>query len=248
MNLNFNFNVQAHLILGSSNIAKDYIYKILQTIFCKKNNCNSCIVCIQLKNNLHSNVLFLEPEKQYNLEQIDLVLNKISHKLDNNEKFFIIFNQADALTPACSNRLLKSIEEPAAGYYFIFLAQRKETILPTIRSRCVVSNCNFSPDNYILEENAIINFFTSKNNDPLIFMKIIDKSNVNERDCINIIDSLICHWSGLCKNSLLNNEEKDYNYSTKILNVLNNAFKNPPMQGSSKIFLKNLFITMHNLN
>ncbi|MEE4538548.1 MAG: DNA polymerase III subunit delta' [Erythrobacter sp.] len=48
----------------------------------------------------------------------------------------IIVNPADDLERAASNALLKSLEEPPAGTFFLLVAHRPARLLPTIRSRC----------------------------------------------------------------------------------------------------------------
>ena len=48
----------------------------------------------------------------------------------------IILNPSDDLETASSNALLKSLEEPPKGTFFLLVAHRPSRLLPTIRSRC----------------------------------------------------------------------------------------------------------------
>ncbi len=48
----------------------------------------------------------------------------------------VILNPADDLEPSASNALLKSLEEPPAGTYFLLVTHRPARLLATIRSRC----------------------------------------------------------------------------------------------------------------
>ncbi|MGN3973237.1 DNA polymerase III subunit delta' [Tsuneonella sp. SYSU-LHT278] len=48
----------------------------------------------------------------------------------------VIIDPADDLETASSNALLKSLEEPPAGTFFLLVAHRPARLLPTIRSRC----------------------------------------------------------------------------------------------------------------
>ena len=50
-------------------------------------------------------------------------------------KIFIIKN-IDISTEEAQNKLLKVLEEPAKNVYFLLSAQRADSVLPTIRSRC----------------------------------------------------------------------------------------------------------------
>lgn len=55
----------------------------------------------------------------------------------------VIIDPADDLEKGAVNALLKSLEEPPAGTYFLLVAHRPGRLLPTIRSRCRV--LRFSP-------------------------------------------------------------------------------------------------------
>ena len=48
----------------------------------------------------------------------------------------VIINPADDMERATSNALLKSLEEPPAGTFFILVTHSPARLLPTIRSRC----------------------------------------------------------------------------------------------------------------
>lgn len=50
----------------------------------------------------------------------------------------VIIDPADDLEKNAANALLKSLEEPPAGTYFLLVAHRVGRLLPTIRSRCRV--------------------------------------------------------------------------------------------------------------
>ncbi len=48
----------------------------------------------------------------------------------------IIIDPADDMEKAAANALLKSLEEPPAGTFFLLVSHRPARLLPTIRSRC----------------------------------------------------------------------------------------------------------------
>src|SRR5690606_7756063 len=48
----------------------------------------------------------------------------------------IVIDPADDLEKSAANALLKSLEEPPAGSYFLLVVHRPGRLLPTIRSRC----------------------------------------------------------------------------------------------------------------
>ena len=50
----------------------------------------------------------------------------------------VIIDPADDMEPSTANALLKSLEEPPEGTYFLLVTHRLGRLLPTIRSRCRV--------------------------------------------------------------------------------------------------------------
>ncbi len=64
------------------------------------------------------------------------------HPLEGKAKMILI-DQADTLTDAAANALLKILEEPPSQTYFILITPKPLKLLPTIRSRC--QNLEFSP-------------------------------------------------------------------------------------------------------
>lgn len=54
------------------------------------------------------------------------------------ERRAIIINPADDMETSASNALLKSLEEPPKGTFFLLVTHRPSRLLPTIRSRCRV--------------------------------------------------------------------------------------------------------------
>lgn len=52
----------------------------------------------------------------------------------------VLIDPADDMEKSASNALLKSLEEPPVGTFFILLTHRPARLLPTIRSRCRIVN------------------------------------------------------------------------------------------------------------
>ncbi len=48
----------------------------------------------------------------------------------------VIIEDADAMNAPAANSLLKILEEPPSSVYFLLIASRSKSLLPTIRSRC----------------------------------------------------------------------------------------------------------------
>lgn len=62
------------------------------------------------------------------------------------ERRVVIINPADDMERATSNALLKSLEEPPQGTFFMLVTHRPARLLPTIRSRCRVLRFPIIPD------------------------------------------------------------------------------------------------------
>lgn len=61
----------------------------------------------------------------------------------------VIVYPADDLEKSAANALLKSLEEPPVGTFFLLVAHRPGRLLPTIRSRCRVLRFADAPDSEI---------------------------------------------------------------------------------------------------
>ncbi len=61
----------------------------------------------------------------------------------------VIVDPADDLEKSASNALLKSLEEPPEGTYFLLVTHRPARLLPTIRSRCRMLRFPALPDDEI---------------------------------------------------------------------------------------------------
>ncbi len=231
----------AYLWFGPHDLLVEKTIHFLQKQFCPTGGCGTCISCIQIKTQQHHAVNWLSPAKQYTLEELETIFSTIIFALAPGEHFFFVIQKADFLTTVCANKLLKSIEEPPAGYHFILLAQRQDAILPTIRSRCI--SATLSSDALSDEYMQLFSLFTSTlPGDPSAFLKILDQAALNERESIELLDRLLKFW--LKKNSLACTEKESpaHAQTRRIVSVLQHAAQIPPMPGSSKLFWKNLFL------
>ena len=133
------------------------------------------------------------------------------------------------------------VEEPPIGYHFIFLAQRLEEILPTIKSRCIITQLDRTDT--ALENNPLLAFFTLTSIDnPLLFLKTLEQSKVTEQECIQLLDALFSYWNNFYKKST---DAQKQSSACALLELLKHHALTPPMAGSAKLFLKNLYLNMH---
>lgn len=229
-----------HLWISDNKTLETEIILHIQTKLCADKACQQCVTCRQIKEKEHPWVIWLSPERSYSLDQIDEILHASSFQLDAGEHRFFILQQAERLTDHCSNRLLKTVEEPFPGYHFFFLTDRPEMLPLTIQSRCVVKKFQSQADDTY--KNLLFPFFNLQFNDPINFIKQVDALDIKEQESRKLTDDLYNYWTMQFKQELLANESQQ-SCAQAMVSVLEWAIKNPPMTGGVKIFWKNLYLT-----
>jgi hypothetical protein len=234
----------AQLWIGNSGGALYEVEQFLQKTFCKNSGCNTCITCMQIREKQHHALMWLHPEKNYTIDQLEDLFTTLTFQLQADELFFFIIQKADFLTPACANKLLKPMEEPPRGYHFILLAEHKEQILPTILSRCVVYSLHTTAPQQ--NTHPIYECFTKKIVPVDEFSKIIDTAPLNERESLELLNLIIQHWLTLYTQR---NQLYEDNASTlpSYITMLENAQLQTPMPGSSILFWRNLYLQSKNI-
>ena len=90
-----------------------------------------------LGENSKENLITLAPEKNsLKIEAIRDLTNRLSLKPMSGEIVLVLIEEAENLTEAAANALLKTLEEPPAYAHFLLLTSIPERLPLTIRSRC----------------------------------------------------------------------------------------------------------------
>ncbi|HHF7374595.1 DNA polymerase III subunit [Legionella bozemanae] len=136
---------QSMLFVGSFDYAfMDFVKKLTQLVFCKKNEnepCFECADCRMVAHGEHPDVEWVKPEKSsgpIKIDQIRELQNDAYLTPQRSTHRFIVIESADRMNTAAANSLLKILEEPAPQTIFLLLAQQLSTLLPTILSRCQI--------------------------------------------------------------------------------------------------------------
>ena len=79
-----------------------------------------------------------ELARSIRIAQIRAMQSRLSTRPTMGDRRAIIIDPADDLERNAANALLKSLEEPPTGTYFLLVAHSPARLLPTIRSRCRV--------------------------------------------------------------------------------------------------------------
>jgi DNA polymerase-3 subunit delta' len=237
--LNYSVTTPAYLFVGSHETALEETIRILQSRLCAHKGCTVCAPCRQIQLQQHHSISWFYPEKNYTLEQFESIGQQLSFTLDKDHHYFFIIQKAEALTPACANALLKSLEEPPTGYQFILITQRPDALLPTIRSRCVqytiqAPDCPF--------DHPLTPFFTTEENDANQFMQTLEKNLPTEQESVELVDALLSYWCTRYKHATTVQEIQKQRQAEKYIHLFSRATQQLPMAGSSKLFWKNLFL------
>jgi DNA polymerase III subunit delta' len=82
--------------------------------------------------------LAYETKRNVTVEQIRTMQQRITTRPTLGDKRAIIIDPADDMEKSAVNALLKSLEEPPVGTFFLLVAHQPGRLLPTVRSRCRV--------------------------------------------------------------------------------------------------------------
>lgn len=103
--------------------------------------CGECQSCKQAMNNNQPDIIKVKHEKPNTIGIDDIraqVNNDISIKPYSSKYKIYIIADADMMTVQAQNAILKTIEEPPEYVIIMLLTENAETLLATIRSRCVM--------------------------------------------------------------------------------------------------------------
>lgn len=77
-----------------------------------------------------------QTKRNITVEQVRAMQQRLTTRPTLGQRRVIVIDPADDLEKGAANALLKSLEEPPAGSFFLLVAHRAGKLLPTIRSRC----------------------------------------------------------------------------------------------------------------
>lgn len=138
----------AYLFAGPAGSNKTMAaYALAQAVMCPKGpkgprggSCGECSACGRVMRRKHPDVRYYAPAgaSGYLVEQIrEIVADTALAPIQAQRKVYII-DRVDQLGTAAANAFLKTLEEPLADVVLILLGRTRESVLPTILSRCQV--------------------------------------------------------------------------------------------------------------
>jgi DNA polymerase-3 subunit delta' len=133
---------QTLLFAGASGVGKKMAaLAVAQILVCERRGsgraeaCGECGACVRLEKGQSESLLLVEPDGlSIKAEQAHGILQFLTLRKLGRARVVII-DQAHLLNPQAGNALLKSLEEPPEGTYFILITSNPAAVLSTIRSR-----------------------------------------------------------------------------------------------------------------
>ena len=181
-----------HLINYILSQYEDYKYNIEKFSIYKENK------SFKLVQNLsHPNFYLIDllaEKKNIDIAQIRAMISYSNKSCFNNMPRFILIDNIEHLNKNSVNALLKIIEEPNMGIFFILINNNEKKILPTLKSRCLIFKINYSFNQSIDIANQLLNknIFEHINSDILNYYitpgDIINLVNFANDKKINLIE------------------------------------------------------------
>lgn len=135
----------AYILNGQRGSGKKMLARLFaMTLQCesgKSEPCGECRSCKQANSGNHPDIITVRHEKPASISVDDIrqqVNGDIMIKPYSSPYKVYIIPEADLLTVQAQNALLKTIEEPPEYAIIFLLTENVDSLLPTIRSRCVM--------------------------------------------------------------------------------------------------------------
>lgn len=115
--------------------------------------CQQCKSCLLMQSGNHPDFHLLAPQesKEILIDQVRELNQKLQNFAQQGGNTVIYIQGAEKLNEASSNALLKTLEEPHDGVYFLLETPLQNAMLPTIQSRCQTWLIN-TPEPHLAQE------------------------------------------------------------------------------------------------
>ncbi len=148
----------AILISGQKHSGKKFMARIFASALCCERGgedpCGECHSCKMAVTDNHPDIITVSHEKpaSFGVDDVRKGINDdIVIKPYHSDRKIYLVPDASMMTPGAQNALLKTLEEPPSYAVIILLADNRETLLPTILSRCVSLSVKNIPNERIRE-------------------------------------------------------------------------------------------------
>ncbi len=138
----------AYLFAGPDGVGKRRLAEALTAVLlCGRTPaCRTCPACHKLASGTHPDrieVRVPEDKKEIPVSEIRALQLRMPYSPHEGQRRVVLVLDAENLSTAAANALLKTLEEPPARTHFVLTSSAPHSLLPTVRSRCQV--VRFSP-------------------------------------------------------------------------------------------------------
>ena len=130
----------AYLIEGGEGCGKTYFARFAAAaVLCTgdKPPCGKCPSCVKALAGSHPDLFYFSPDKKASMgvETVRDIKKSLFFMPNDGDRKVYIIDDVQKMTVQAQNALLKFIEEPPASVLFFIVADKKESLLPTVVSR-----------------------------------------------------------------------------------------------------------------
>lgn len=132
----------AYLFTGAQEAKRNIAIEFAKVLNCEhlaNDSCDSCSACRTIASGNSPEIVEVYPDgSSIKIDQVRAVQKQFSFTPRPGTRRFLILHQADLMTLAAANSLLKFLEEPVSPLVAILFTQTEQSVLDTIRSRCQI--------------------------------------------------------------------------------------------------------------
>ena len=128
----------SYIVSGGEGAGKlDFALYCAKAIFCGGVPCGKCESCRKVDSFCHPDVRIINKGETstFKIEEVRRVVGDINLPPNEETKKIYILDHCENMTVQAQNALLKAFEEPPEYVVFFILTEKKEALLPTVRSR-----------------------------------------------------------------------------------------------------------------
>ena len=143
-----------HIINYTLSLKEEYKYDISR-FYINKNNRSFKLI----QNKSHPNfylIDLIDEKKSIDVDQVRTMIAYTNKSSFNDAPRFILIDNIEYLNKNSNNALLKIIEEPNDGIFFILINNNEKKILPTLKSRCIIFKINLTFDEAVRTANLLL--------------------------------------------------------------------------------------------
>lgn len=139
----------SYIFEGAYGVGKNtFALELAKFILCEQKEgdkpCNECKSCSMINASTHPDVIHIE--KDTKITKVETIRENIVREMDikpyQSDYKIIIVKAADSMSIQGQNAMLKTIEEPPSYGIIILVCENLASLLPTIKSRCIVVRFN----------------------------------------------------------------------------------------------------------